>query len=85
MKAIKKHTILGRGWFNYYGKYQKSAMSDVANQIDFALVRRAKRKYKKLKTSYKNSRYWLNGIKERQSNLFAHWDMATRPAIRLFY
>ncbi|MBA2649872.1 MAG: hypothetical protein H0U75_09835 [Legionella sp.] len=63
------------GWLNYYGKYQKSAMGSVASQIDFALVRWAKRKYKKLKPSYRKSTRWLKGIKERQPDLFAHWNI----------
>lgn len=65
-----------RGWYNYYGKYQKSAMGGVGRQIDFALVRWAKRKYKKLKPSYKKAREWIDGIKDRQPKLFVHWNMA---------
>ena len=65
-----------RGWYNYYGKYQKSAMSGVGSQIDFAIVRWAKRKYKKLKPSYRKATRWVNEVKKRQTNLFAHWNMA---------
>jgi len=66
-----------RGWYNYYGKYQKSAMGGVGRQIDFALVRWAKRKYKKLKPSYKKAVRWIDGVKDRQPRLFIHWNMAT--------
>jgi RNA-directed DNA polymerase len=65
-----------RGWFNYYGKYQKSAVYGVGRQIDFALVRWAKRKYKKLKPSYRKATGWVAGVKKRQPNLFAHWNIA---------
>ena len=65
-----------RGWYNYYGKYQKSAMSGVGRQIDFALVRWAKRKYKKLKPSYRKATRWVDGVRKRQPDLFAHWIMA---------
>ena len=65
-----------RGWLNYYGRYQKSAVCVVGRQIDFALIRWAKRKYKKLKPSYRKATRWVNGVKERQPKLFAHWNMA---------
>ena len=65
-----------RGWYNYYGRYQRSAVDGVGRQIDFALVRWAKRKYKKLRTSYGKARGWLDKVRRRQTNLFAHWNMA---------
>ena len=51
-------------------------MNGVGSQIDFALVRWAKRKYKKLKPSYRKTTRWVNEVKKRQTNLFAHWNMA---------
>lgn len=71
-----------RGWMNYYGRYQKSAMNDVGRQIDFALTRWAKRKYKKLKPSYRKATRWITGVKKRQPELFAHWNWTNDCAIR---
>ena len=65
-----------RGWYQYYGRFQKSAVDAVGRQIDFALVRWAKRKYKKLRSSYGKARRWLDGVKKRQTTLFTHWNMA---------
>ena len=66
-----------RGWINYYGKYQRSSTYKIANQMDYALVRWAKRKYKKLKISKTRARRWLARIREKQPFLFAHWGIAT--------
>ena len=51
-------------------------MRGVGRQIDFALVRWAKRKYKKLKPSYRKATRWVDGVRKRQPDLFAHWIMA---------
>ena len=48
----------------------------IGRQIDFALVSWAKRKYKKLKPSYKRAVRWIDGVKDRKPRLFVHWNMA---------
>jgi RNA-directed DNA polymerase len=62
-----------RGWINYYGKYRRSILYSIQDQLDYALVRWAKRKYKKLKPSLKKATSWLSRIKQKQPRLFAHW------------
>ena len=62
-----------RGWLYYYGRYCKSSLHGIRKQIDFAIVRWAKRKYKKLKSSLKRARSWVKGVRQRQRSLFFHW------------
>jgi RNA-directed DNA polymerase len=62
-----------RGWINYYGKYRRSSLHSVQEQLDYALVRWAKRKYKKLKPSLRKATAWLRRIKLKQPKLFTHW------------
>lgn len=71
-----------RGWINYYGKYQKSSTYKIANQLDYALVRWAKRKFKKLKTSKTKAREWLAGVKARQPNLYTHWQLSQHKVVQ---
>lgn len=63
-----------RGWINYYGSFNRSKLSRIFQQLDFALVRWAKRKYKK-KGSLTKARVWLRRLARRQPNLFAHWPL----------
>jgi len=69
-----------RGWLNYYGKFQKSALNPIADHIDFRLTNWAKRKYKRLKKSKEKARMWLIGIRSRQPRLFAHWKWKLEPS-----
>ena len=62
-----------RGWINYYGSFYKSLLAAVFQQLDFALVRWAKRKYKRLKGSLTQAREWIKRLARRQPTLFAHW------------
>jgi RNA-directed DNA polymerase len=67
-----------QGWINYYGKYRKSSLYRVQEQLDYALVRWAKRKYKKLKPSLRKARSWLRRIRQKQPSLFVHWRLGVR-------
>ena len=63
-----------RGWMNYYGSFYRSKLSRIFQQLDFALVRWAKRKYKK-KGSLAKATAWLRRLARRQPQLFAHWPL----------
>ena len=67
-----------RGWINYYGRFRKSALYAVFRTLNFALVRWATRKYKKLRYHWRRARQWLEGIASRQPNLFAHWQLGSQ-------
>jgi group II intron reverse transcriptase/maturase len=62
-----------RGWINYYGLYDRSALQNVLHHFDSVLARWAMHKYKHLKRRPRNARRWVLGLVERQADLFAHW------------
>ena len=68
-----------RGWLNYYGRFYKSALYPIFDQLNCALKRWAMRKYKKLRGRQRRARYWLGRIARREPNLFVHW-RSVRPA-----
>jgi RNA-directed DNA polymerase len=64
-----------RGRMNYYGKFYKSKLAPIFDQLDFALVRWAKRKYKRLGNSASRARAWLKRVVVQKPWLFAHWSV----------
>jgi RNA-directed DNA polymerase len=62
-----------RGWLNYYGHFYKSALLRAFNSFEAALVRWARRKYKKLQRHEGRSYQWLLRVARRQPRLFVHW------------
>lgn len=67
------------GWINYYGRFYKSELHLVLRHMDRALVRWARRKYKKLERHQRRATYWLGKIAKREPKLFVHWEMGIRP------
>ena len=70
--ASRYNPIL-RGWLNYYGHFYKSALLRVFDRFEAALVRWARRKYKKLVRHPGRSFQWLWRVACRQPQLFVHW------------
>jgi RNA-directed DNA polymerase len=66
------------GWINHYGKFCASELWGTMQFIDTNLIRWAKRKYGKIRNSWKKGAEWLNGIKSRQPTLFKHWQWMKR-------
>jgi RNA-directed DNA polymerase len=64
-----------QGWINYYGRYYKSALYPVFQNLDRILVKWAMRKYKKLRRHQRRATDWLRRIAKSEPNLFAHWRM----------
>ena len=62
-----------RGWINYYGRYFSSALSPIWYQLNNALRKWARRKYKKLRGRWRKAAQWLRRIARREPGLFAHW------------
>jgi group II intron reverse transcriptase/maturase len=62
-----------RGWVQYYAKFYPSALRCALRTLDHALVRWAKRKYKRLRGHTKRAWGWLKSVRARQPNLFPHW------------
>lgn len=61
------------GWINYYGAYCRSELAKTLDLVELALARWVKRKYKKLHRRMKASLNWLDGVRQREPKLFAHW------------
>jgi RNA-directed DNA polymerase len=73
------HPIL-RGWVQYYGQYDKSALSPTFRVLDRIVVRWALRTYKKLKGHQRRATHWLGRIAQRQPRLFVQGQLGVRPA-----
>jgi RNA-directed DNA polymerase len=69
-----------RGWINYYGKFYKSALYPIFDQLNCSLKRWAIRKYKRLRGHKRRAYHWLGRIARRHPGLFAHWLIGLRPA-----
>lgn len=67
-----------QGWVNYYGRFYRSTLYAVFDTLDQYLVRWVRRKYKRLKFKVQRAREWLAAVRQRDSHLFVHWDLAVR-------
>ena len=67
-----------RGWFQYYGRYYRSALYPLVQHLNRLLALWAKRKYKKLRGHHRRARHWVARISRRDPQLFAHWQMGAR-------
>jgi RNA-directed DNA polymerase len=65
-----------RGWFQYYGRFYRTALHSIMRQLDRELVFWAKRKYKKLRRHPRRARHWIASISRSCPELFAHWQLA---------
>ena len=64
-----------RGWINYYGKFNRSALYHLTSYIEYKLCLWARNKYKRLKRRREQARKWLRRIRKgRDKLLFAHWN-----------
>jgi group II intron reverse transcriptase/maturase len=62
-----------RGWINYYGKFRISMLYKVFRLLNQRLVRWARKRYKRYKTSLKRGFQWLKRVQEQYPTLFYHW------------
>ena len=62
-----------QGWLNYYGHFRRSELYKVFRQLNKALVRWARRKYKALRKYKTRASVFLERIAKKQPGLFAHW------------
>jgi RNA-directed DNA polymerase len=60
------------GWIRYYGRFYRTALDPLLKRVNTYLRRWAGRKYKRLRTHQRFSRWWA-GLLQRQPGLFAHW------------
>jgi RNA-directed DNA polymerase len=69
-----------QGWFNYYGRFYKSALSPLWRQINSYLVRWVQGKYKRFKKHKSQAAKWLGAVSRKQSKLFLHWNHGAYPS-----
>lgn len=69
-----------RGWINYYGRYTRSALYQLARYINKTLVVWQMKKHKKLNGRRTKSARVLKEISKRQPRMFVHWEMGIRGA-----
>lgn len=62
-----------RGWMNYFGAYNKSAMKGTLDVIQRRLIKWAMYKYKRFRGHRTRAEEWLNEVKRREPSMFAHW------------
>lgn len=63
-----------RGWFNYYGRFNPSALRPIERHVGQSLVRWACRKYKTLRRHRTRAWTWLLDVIDRQPDLLALWE-----------
>jgi len=74
--GIAKHlNPMIRGWIRYYGKFRISMLHKVFKLLNNRLVRWARKRYKRYKTSIKRAYRWFERVQEQFPNLFYHWQM----------
>jgi len=62
-----------RGWINYYGAFNRSALYPILRHIDRHLLKWVKRKYKKKGRYSKRAKVWLGKVAKYRRELFVHW------------
>lgn len=62
-----------RGWINYFGKFNPSAMRYTLQCIERRLIKWALCKYKNFRGRRKRAEKWLHTIRKREPGMFAHW------------
>jgi RNA-directed DNA polymerase len=67
------------GWINYYGRFYRSELIRFLRRINNINKRWARRKYKRLRRSWRKARRQLLAIATAYPNLLAHWRAGARP------
>lgn len=62
-----------RGWINYFGKFNPSAMRYILQCIERRIAKWAMCKYKRFRGHRRRAEKWLECVRKREPKLFAHW------------
>ena len=68
-----------RGWINFYGRFYRSKLTSLLENINEHLTRWAMRKFKRLRGHPRRARRLLAAVAAREPALFAHWEHGARP------
>ena len=63
-----------RGWINYYGRFGRAEIKRTLFHFNNALIRWAKRKYKRLNKKARATRWFIN-YRRSKPQLFYHWTL----------
>jgi len=72
MIAEKLNPIL-RGWMNYFGKFNRSAMKRTLDCVQRRLIKWAMCKFKRFRKHRRRAEEWLLQVRKRKPYMFAHW------------
>lgn len=64
-----------RGWFNYYGRFNKSSIYPTLRNIERYLIRWVMKKYKRYKGTKRRAKHWLGRVRKREPIMFTHWKL----------
>jgi group II intron reverse transcriptase/maturase len=64
-----------QGWINYYGKFRGYELSKVFRLLRIRIVRWARKRYKRYRTSLTKACKWLDRVRIQYPNLFYHWQV----------
>jgi group II intron reverse transcriptase/maturase len=70
-----------RGWWQYFGRFYPSECRHALQHLNRALVRWARRKFKRLHRSWHATEVWLCGVARRTPQLLAHWAAGALPVV----
>ena len=62
-----------RGWMNYFGRFNRSAMKRALDCVQRRLIKWAMCKYKNFRGHRRRAEEWLNLVRKREPSMFAHW------------
>jgi RNA-directed DNA polymerase len=69
-----------RGWIEYYGRFQPSALAPIYRYINTSLIAWAMRKYKRFRKSKTRAGTFLQKVYQKCPRLFVHWKLGTPGA-----
>lgn len=70
-----------RGWYNYFGTYRKSSISEDLSYVNFTLVRWYKRNHKSAGRNLRKAWRYIAVTAKNNRELFYHWTLGKVPTI----
>jgi RNA-directed DNA polymerase len=62
-----------RGWINYYGKFNRYALSRVFRRFHYRLMKWVLNRHKRFKHNKRKAFQWLRNMRANKPDLFHHW------------
>ena len=63
-----------RGYFHYFGLFNRQNLYGIFRNINIRLIRWARRKHKRLSSSKRRAKHWLKILYRQNPQLFMHWE-----------